>query len=79
MNTVLIGNLNINLVKSKFDQLKSTMLTYMDILVISKTKFDEVFLISQFSDGYLFWAAKIRQIRVQGRSYGFYSGYNMET
>ena len=50
MNRVLIGNLN-NLVKSKLNQFKGTMLKYMDIFIISETIFDEVFFISQFSDG----------------------------
>lgn len=50
MNRVLIGNLN-NLVKSKLNQFKGIMLKYMDIFIISETIFDEVFFISQFSDG----------------------------
>ena len=48
VNRVLIGNLNINSIRNKFDQLKDTVLKYTDILTLTETKLDETFLISQF-------------------------------
>ena len=35
---------NINFIWNKFDMLTSSVTEYMDILVISKTKFDDSFL-----------------------------------
>ena len=53
VNRVLIGNLNINSIRNKFDQLKNTVLKYIDILISTETKLDETFLISQFlMDGF---------------------------
>ena len=48
LNRVIIGNLNINSIRNKFDQLKSTVLKYINILNLTETKLDETFLISQF-------------------------------
>ena len=48
VNRVLISNLNINSIRNKFDQLKDTVLKYTDILILTETKLDETFLISQF-------------------------------
>ena len=53
VNRVLIGNLNINSIRNKFDQLKDTVLRYIDILILTETKLDETFLTSQFlMDGF---------------------------
>ena len=53
VNRVLIGNLNINSIRNKFDQLKDTVLKYIDILILTETKLDETFLTSQFlMDGF---------------------------
>ena len=53
VNRLLIGNLNINSIINKFDQLKDTVLKYIDILLLTETKLDEAFLISQFlTDGF---------------------------
>ena len=53
VNRVLIGNLNINSIRNKFDQLKDTVLKYTDILILTETKLDETFPISQFlMDGF---------------------------
>ena len=50
---VLIGNLNINSIRNKFDQSRDTVLKYIDILILTKTKLDGTFLISQFlMDGF---------------------------
>ena len=38
----------INSIRNKFDQLKDTVLKYIDILILTETKRDETFLISQF-------------------------------
>ena len=48
VNRVLIGNLNINSISNKFDQLKDTVLKYIGILILTETKLDANFLISQF-------------------------------
>ena len=48
VNRVLIGNLNSNSISNKFDQLKDTALKYVGILILTETKLDETFLISQF-------------------------------
>ena len=48
VNRVLIGNLNINSIRNKFDQLKDTVLKYTDILILTETKLDDTFLTSQF-------------------------------
>ena len=37
VNRVIIGNLNINSLTNKFDQLKEIVLEYIDILVITET------------------------------------------
>ena len=52
-NKVIIGNLNINSIRNKFEQLKETVLKYIDILVVTETKLDEIFLESLFlMDGF---------------------------
>ena len=48
VNRVIIGNLNINSLTSKFDQLKEIVLKYIDILVITETKLDDTFPNAQF-------------------------------
>ena len=50
---VIIGNLNINSLSSKFDDLKVLMTGMFDILVITETKLDNTFPVSQFHiDGF---------------------------
>ena len=53
-NKVIIGNLNINSIRrNKFEQLKETLLKYINILVVTETKLDETFLGSLFlTDGF---------------------------
>ena len=47
---MIIGNLNINAIRNKFEQLKETVL---EILVVTETKLDETFLESLFlMDGF---------------------------
>ena len=48
---MIIGNLNINSIRNKFEQLKETVLKYVDILVVTETKLDETFLGSLFLNG----------------------------
>ena len=48
MNRLLIGNLNINSISNKFDQLKLLVRGKVDILVITETKLDSTFPTSQF-------------------------------
>ena len=48
VNKVIIGNLNINSLPNKFDQLGEIVLKYVDVLVITETNLDDTFLTSQF-------------------------------
>ena len=48
MDRVIIGNLNINSLKNKFDHLKEIVLKYIDSLLITETKLDGTFLNAQF-------------------------------
>ena len=41
---MIIGNLNTNSVRNKFEQLKETVLKYIDSFAVTETKFDETFL-----------------------------------
>ena len=45
---MIIGNLNINSIRTKFEQLKETVLKYIDILLVTETKLNETFLESLF-------------------------------
>ena len=45
---IFIGNLNINSLPNKFDQLKELVLKFADILVITETKLEDTFPTSQF-------------------------------
>ena len=45
---VVIGNLNINSLPNKFDQLKETVLKYVDVLVLTESKLDDSFTKVQF-------------------------------
>ena len=48
LNRVLIGYLNINSLRNKFEILVSSIAVNLDILMISETKLDESFPVSQF-------------------------------
>ena len=48
MNRLLVGNLNINSISIKFDQLKFFVRGKVDILVITETKLGKTFPTSQF-------------------------------
>ena len=53
LNRIIIGHLNINSIRYKFDALKNLIKDNIDILVVSETKIDESFPDSQFYiDGY---------------------------
>ena len=47
-NKLIIGNLNINSISEKFDQLKVLISKNLDILVITETKLDSTFPVTQF-------------------------------
>ena len=47
VNKVVIGNLNINSLPNKFDQLREIVLKDVDVFVITETKLDDTFLTSQ--------------------------------
>ena len=47
-NKVIIGNININSLPAKFDQVKEVILKNVDILVITETKLDDTFPLGQF-------------------------------
>ena len=56
-NKIIIGNLNINSLPNKFEQLKGIVIQYIDILVITETILDDTFptaqfLVNGFSDPY---------------------------
>ena len=58
-NKMIIGHLNINSIRNKFEQLKETVLKYIDILVVTerkldKTPLDSLFLVDGFSKPYIF-------------------------
>ena len=44
VNRLLIGNLNINSIGNRFDQLKETVLKHTEILILTETELDETFL-----------------------------------
>ena len=48
VNKVIIGNININSLPAKFDQVKEVILKNVDILVITETKLDDTFPLGQF-------------------------------
>ena len=53
VNRIIIGNLNINSISNKFDQLKLFVQGKVDILIVTETKLDSTFPTSQFViDGY---------------------------
>ena len=50
---IIIGHLNVNSLRNKFDALKSIIKDNIDIFVISETKLDESFPMGQFEiDGF---------------------------
>ena len=50
---LVIGSLNINSIRNKFDQLKLLVKDNIDILVIQETKIDDTFPVAEFCiDGY---------------------------
>ena len=52
-NRLVIGNLNINSIARKFDQLKAIIQGHVDILIVVETKLDSTYPTSQFLiDGY---------------------------
>ena len=48
VNRVIIGNLNINALAKKFDQLKQIILKYIDILVLIEIELDDIFPNAKF-------------------------------
>ena len=48
MNRLIIGNLNINSIPNKFDQLKLFVQGKVDILIVTETKLHSIFPTSQF-------------------------------
>ena len=48
VDRALIANLNTNSIGNTFCQLKDTVLKYIKILILTETKLNETFLISQF-------------------------------
>ena len=49
VNKVIIGNININSLPNKFEQLKELVIKHIDVLVITETKLDDSFPTSQFT------------------------------
>ena len=48
LNKIVIGHLNINSLRNKFDFLVTQVKEYIDILMMSEKKLDESFPIGQF-------------------------------
>ena len=48
VNKFIISYININSLPKKFDQLKELFMKYVDVLVITETKLDDLFSTSQF-------------------------------
>ena len=48
VNKFIIGNININSLPNKFEQLKGLVLKYIDVLAVTETKLDDSFPTSQF-------------------------------
>ena len=48
INRSIIGQLNINSIRNKFQYLESEATKHLDILVVFETKIDESFLSAQF-------------------------------
>ena len=46
-NKIIIGNLNINSLPNKFEQLKDTVMQHIDVFVLTKTKLDDTFPTTQ--------------------------------
>ena len=46
---LLIGHLNINSIRNKFDELKSLIHDKFDVFIVSETKIDDSFPVNQFS------------------------------
>ena len=52
-NRLVFGNLNINTINNKFEQLKPIIKNNVDVLVVTETKLDSSFPFGQFSiDGF---------------------------
>ena len=60
----MFGNLNINSINTKFDQIEFLMEGKVDILVMTETKLDNSFPKNQFLiEGYLFVIEKIYPVK----------------
>ena len=52
---IIIDHLNINSLQNKFEMLKEVTRNKIDILLISETKLDDAFLLSQFNlEGFIY-------------------------
>ena len=61
---LMFGNLNINSINTKFDQIEFLMEGKVDILVMTETKLDNSFPKNQFLiEGYLFVIEKIYPVK----------------
>ena len=47
-NNIIVGHLNINSIRNKFEMLSLSVTQYVDILMLSETKLDSTFLSTQF-------------------------------
>ena len=47
-NNIIIGHLNMNSIRNKFEMLSSSVAQYVDILMLSETKLDSTFPSTQF-------------------------------
>ena len=72
-NKIIIGNLNINSLPNKFEQLKDIVMQHIDILVLTETKLDDTFPMAQFLVNGFSEPHRLDRNRKGGRGYGLHS------
>ena len=70
-NKIIIGNLNINSLPNKFEQLKDIVMQHIDILVLTETKLDDTFPTAQFLVNSFSERTDLTEIE-RGRGYGLH-------
>ena len=71
-NKIIIGNLNINSLPNKFEQLKDIVTQHIDILVLTETKVDNTFPTAQFLVNDFSEPCRLDRNRKGGRDYGLH-------
>ena len=71
-NKIIIGNLNINSLPNKFEQLKDIVMQHIDILVLTETELDDTFATAKFLVNGFQNRTDLTEIE-RGRGYGLHS------